>query len=95
MLETAVIETAEAWKSLFENWPEAIPRQGMVVTRQDETIPFINFLISPGVLMIERDRPDTYGARKVMLAYDTISAVKLASPDPIAKFQVMGFQAGF
>lgn len=95
MLDTAVVETAEAWKSLFENWPEAIPRVGMVVTQQNETIPFINFLISPGVLLIERDRPDTYGARKVLLSYEAISAVKLASPDPIASFQVMGFQAPF
>lgn len=92
---TDVIQTAEAWKSLFENWPGAIPKKGMVVTTFAETIPFVDFLISPGALLLERDRPDTHGARKVALSYEAISAIKLTNPDPLASFQVLGFQAPF
>jgi hypothetical protein len=89
------VDAAGSWKAIFENWPEAVPRQGMVVTSYAETIPFVNFLISPGVVMLERDKPDTLGARKVMVTYTSISAVKLASPMELARFQVMGFQAPF
>jgi hypothetical protein len=86
------METAEAWRSLFENWPEAIPRQGMIVTSFQETIPFVNFLVSAGILLVERDKPDTYGSRKVFVTYKDISALKLPTPMELARFQVMGFQ---
>lgn len=85
--------TSDAWRNLFENWPQSIPRQGLVVTTFQETIPFVNFLVSGSILLVERDKPDTSGARKVMLAYDAISAVKIASPLELARFQVMGFQS--
>ncbi len=44
---------------------------------------------------VERDKPDTYGARKVMITYESISAVKLTSPLELPNFQVMGFQGPF
>ena len=86
------METTAAWRSLFESWPESIPRQGMIVTSFQETITFVNFLVSGGILLIERDKPDTYGARKVFLAYEAISAVKLPTPVELNHFEVMGFQ---
>lgn len=89
------MEAADAWRSLFENWPESIPREGLLATTFGETIPFTGFLISGGILLVERDKPDTHGARKVMLAYEAISAVKILSPMELARFQVMGFQAPF
>jgi hypothetical protein len=86
-------QTGDAWRNLFENWPQSIPRQGMLVTNFQETIPFVNYMISGGILLIERDKPDTTGARKVMITYESISAVKIAAPIELARFQVMGFQA--
>lgn len=79
---------------IFETWPANIPRQGMLVTNFQETINFVDFLISPGILMVERDKPDTYGARKVLITYDAISAVKLGSPEALSTFEVMGFNKG-
>lgn len=87
------MDVAEAWRSLFESWPETIPHKGMLVTKFQETIPFIGFLISGGLVIVERDTPDTYGARKVIVCYEAISAVKIADPMDLARFQVMGFQA--
>lgn len=87
------MDSSESWRTLFENWPETLPRTGMVVTTFQETIPFVNFLISGGILLVQRDRPDTQGARKVMIAYDAISAIKLTDPDEIGRYQVLGFQA--
>ena len=86
------MDSTEQWQSLFENWPDVIPRKGSVVTRQGEAIPFSNFLISFGLLLIERDGPDANGARKIIVAYDSISMVKLAVVGDLAIFQSMGFQ---
>ena len=85
--------STESWRSLFENWPDTIPRRGLVVTTFQEAIPFTGFLISGGILLLERDKPDSIGARKVMLAYEAISAVKITDVIELARFQVMGFQA--
>jgi len=89
------VEAAEAWKTLFESWPQTIPKQGILVTTFNETIPFNNFLISGGILLVERDNPDSHGARKVMVTYSAISALKIASPMELSRFQVLGFQAPF
>lgn len=89
------MHTAEAWRSLFENWPESIPRSGMLVASFGETISFKDFLISGSILLVERETPDSLGARKVMISYDAIAAVKLATPMELARFQVMGFQSPF
>ncbi len=65
----------------------------MLVTTFNEHVPFNGFLISGGILLVERDKPDTYGSRKVMVSYSAIQAVKLTSTMEIGRFQVMGFQA--
>lgn len=87
------MQTAGHWRNIFEHWPESIPRNGIVVTQQGESIPFINYLISEGLLLLERNSPDGQGARKVMLDYGSIAAVKITAPLELARFQVMGFQA--
>lgn len=89
------MSSGEHWRGLFENWPESMPRQGMLVTTFQETIPFTNFLISGGILLVDRDKPDSVGARKVMIAYDAICAVKITSVMELGRFQVMGFQAPY
>ncbi len=83
----------EHWRTVFENWPESIPRKGIVVTTQGESIPFMNYLISEGILLLDRESPDSLGARKVMLSYGAITALKITTPMELARFQVMGFQA--
>lgn len=86
------METTIAWKALFEGWPKSIERKGMVVTSYGEAIPFQAFMISGGLLLLERDAPDQFGTRKVILPYDQISAVRLPSPIDLPGFEVMGFQ---
>jgi len=86
------LNTGEYWRALFENWPSSVPRRGMVITTFNESIAFINYMMSGGILLLERDRPDTVGARKVMIAYDAISAVKITDVVELANFQALGFQ---
>lgn len=87
------MQSAENWRSILENWPAAIPKQGIVITNYQESIPFQNFLLSSGVVLFERDKPDSLGARKVMLSYEAICAIKLTDPMELARYQVMGFQS--
>lgn len=86
------METVEIWQSLFENWPDIIQRKGSVVTKTGEAIPFIDFLVSGGLLLIERDGPDAAGTRKIIVAYDAISMIKLSTVAQLSQFQSMGFQ---
>jgi hypothetical protein len=89
------MHSAEAWRSLFENWPESIPRTGLLVTSYGETVGFKDFLISGSILLVERETPDSLGARKVMVTYEGIAAVKITNPMELTRFQVMGFQNPF
>ncbi len=89
------MHSADAWRSLFENWPASIPRGGIMITSYGESIPFKDFLISGSIVLIERETPDSLGARKVMVAYDGIAALKITNPMELARFQVMGFQSPF
>ena len=86
------MNTGEYWRALFESWPSSIPRRGMVITTLNEPIAFVNYMLSGGILLLERSGPDTVGARKVMIAYDAISAVKITDVVELANFQALGFQ---
>jgi len=92
-MKESQMQTGEHWRNIFENWPESIPRKGIVITTQGESIPFINYLISEGIVLLDRETPDSLGARKVMLTYSVIAALKITTPLELARFQVMGFQA--
>ena len=83
---------ADHWRSLFENWPSFIPRRGVVVSTFGEAITFVDFMVSGGIVLLERDRPDTLGGRKILLAYDNVAAVKIIDPIDMVQFQSMGFR---
>ena len=86
------IDAARHWQALFTGWPETLPREGLITTDFQETIAFTGFMLSEGLLIVERDRPDSHGSRKVILSYDVISAVKLTSTMELEGFGAMGFR---
>jgi hypothetical protein len=86
------MEIAETWRSLFENWPESIPREGVIVTTTGDQIPFKDFLLSGGLILVDRSSPDVSGAGRIMVIYETISIVKLTAAGALSQFQAMGFQ---
>ena len=86
------MESSEFWRTLFENWPEVIERHGIVISKQGETIPFVDFLISGGLLLLERSSPDAVGSRKVIVAYESIALIKMTTTAELTRFQAMGFQ---
>ncbi len=86
------MEKSICWQVLFQRWPDSIPKQGIAVTSLNESITFSNFQISDYAVLFERDRPDTMGARSVIVPWEEIAAVKLTSPIESAQFQDMGFR---
>lgn len=80
-------------KRIFAEWPVSIPRQGLVVTAFGETIPFCNYMLSGDLILLERKTPDAQGARRVILGFDAIQAVKILDAIELARFTAMGFQA--
>ena len=87
------MQTSEGWRNLFESWPQTLPKKGLLVTTFGESIPFCDFLISGAILLVDREIPDSSGGRKVMLAYEAISAIKIVQPMELGRFHVLGFQA--
>ena len=81
------------WRVIFEKWPQGMQRQGLVLTTFQETIPFVDFRLADEVLLVERDRPDSQGARKVMLACSSIAALKFTAPGDLSDYEQMGFVA--
>ena len=84
------MDLAQVWKSYMTNWPESLPRRGVVVT-PDEQIVFVAFLMSESVAMFERQAPDSVGGRKVIIPYSKISAIKVTDPVGDQPFLDAGF----
>ncbi len=86
------MDVAEGWKQVFKSWPAGYPRTGIVMTTFQEAIPFSNFMYSDSILLLERDKPDAIGARKVMVSFGAIAGLKLTDVFELSKFQAFGFQ---
>ena len=85
------MDIATVWHDYFVNWPKELPRQGVLVTNLDEQIGFAGFMTSATMLLIDRRAPDTVGARKVILPYANIAAVKLVDVVKAKSLQSAGF----
>lgn len=80
------------WKDYFSHWPKGVATTGVIVTNYDEQIPFLGFMTSETLLMVERRAPDTSGARKVLIPYENIVALKLVDVVNDSVFTALGFQ---
>jgi hypothetical protein len=79
-------------RRVFAEWPVSIPKAGLVVTSFGESIPFCSYMISGDLILLERKTPDAQGARRVLMSFDAISAVKILDAIEMARFTAMGFQ---
>jgi hypothetical protein len=86
------MDPAQAWVDLFARWPAGIARKGVLVTNFGEQIMFSGFMASPTMLMIERQTPDTVGARKVIVPYASISGIKIVEIIKASAFHELGFE---
>lgn len=88
------MDVTTIWREYFRNWPTDVDRRGILVTNYDEQIPFDGFLASDTMLLVERRAPDTVGARKVLIPYQGILAVKFTDVIKARSFQALGFDEG-
>jgi len=79
-------------RSLFLEWPEKVPKRGVLITTLGEQIPFSNFLTGDSLLLLERTTPDTSGARTILLPYEHVDSVKLVDVVKSAAFKPLGFK---
>jgi hypothetical protein len=86
------MDNARVWRSFFHEWPSQLPTRGVVVTTFGEQIPFINYLISDTLLILERRAPDSLGGRTVILPFGQIDAVKIVDPIKTEVLLQSGFQ---
>ena len=63
------------------------------MTANGEQIVFKNFFTRSGVVLFERQAPDSVGGRRVILAYGDISAIKIVDPVTNELFTRAGFAA--
>jgi hypothetical protein len=82
---------ATQWREVFGGWPAELPRRGVLVTSYNEQIPFDGFASSPTMLLIDRSTPDSLGARKVLLPYENVVAVKFTDVIKNKSFAALGF----
>ncbi len=79
-------------RRIFAEWPVSIPKAGLVVTTFGESIPFCSFMLSGDLILLERKTPDAQGARRVVMCFDAIYAIKILDAIEMARFTSMGFQ---
>jgi hypothetical protein len=84
-------ETGTIWRKFFASWPAGLNQAGVIVASNSEQVPFIGFLMAEHVLMLERPAPDTVGARKVVMPYSKIHAIKITDPVGNDVFEKAGF----
>ena len=86
------METVSYWKDFFRAWPVEIARRGVVVASFGEQIPFDSFMFGDNLLFLDRSVPDTIGARKIVIPYANIAAVKITDVVKNKLFIPLGFE---
>ena len=79
------------WQQAFLKWPASIPKRGIVTTVLNEHIPFKGFMTTDKLLLLERQNPDSLGARFIVLEYAAINALKYIDPLKAENFAELGF----
>ena len=85
------MDAATAWRDYFAKWPKDLPRRGVLVVTFGEQIPFDGFLTTNDLLLVERRTPDSIGARKVIIPFGQVQAIKLIDVVPTKSLRAAGF----
>lgn len=80
------------WRDFFVRWPAEMNRRGILVTTFGEQIPFSGFWLNADLLLLERQTPDSLGARTILMPFDQISALKIVDVVKAKAFQSLGFE---
>lgn len=86
--------SATIWREMFLKWPPHFKRKGVIEPARGESIPFVDFVMSEDVVVIERATPDTAGARRVAIPFQNIMLVKYTEPLNTEAFLLAGYVMG-
>ena len=86
------ITVAHIWQDLFVNWPPGFRRKGAVMPAFGEHIPFTDFVVGDGLVILERPTPDAGGGRRVAVPFARIEAVKYTEPIKTQELLEAGFK---
>ena len=87
-------KSAAIWRDMFLKWPPHFKRKGVIEPVRGESIPFIDFVMSEDVVVIERATPDTTGARRVAIPFQNIMLLKYTEPLNTEAFLLAGYVLG-
>ena len=85
------MQASQRWDAFFNNWPASLARKGILQTILNEVMPFKNYWIKDGLLLIERVTPDAMGARFVLVSFEVVSLVKFIDPLSATDIAAAGF----
>ena len=74
------MSSSQNWKTFFTQWPSGIAQRGLIITSLNDSVPFKNFWLKDGLLLLERTNPDALGGRFVLLGFDVINTLKFTDP---------------
>jgi hypothetical protein len=80
------------WGEFFLHWPVDLARRGIIVTSFNEQISFSSFSTSGNFLLLERQTPDSQGARSVIVPYNQVLALKIVDVTKPRQFKAAGFE---
>lgn len=86
------MENAKIWNRFFREWPADLPQRGVVTTSFGEQVPFCGYLLADDLVLFERNAPDTLGARKLIVPFSAIEAIKIVDPIKGTAFEATGFK---
>ena len=99
-MSTSVIEASagnatgvrDVWRQFYLEWPDDIPKRGIVVNTEGEQHPFKGYMVKQDMLLLERTNPDPLGSRFILMTFESISAVKLIDSLQASVFEGVGFE---
>ena len=88
-----VTETSDGavWRRFFLEWPDSIPKQGIVVNTLGEQSPFKGYMVNDNMLLLERTNPDPLGSRFIVMSFQYVACVKLIDALKAGPFEEIGF----
>lgn len=86
------MNNAETWHHYFRTWPAGLAPTGIVVTSYGEQVPFESFQLTERLLLVNRRAPDTVGARRVIVPFSEIVAVKITEVVSTKALKDLGFE---
>lgn len=89
------LSLAAVWHNTFKNWPAHFKRKGVVAPiGGGESIPFVDFVMTDNVVVLERATPDNSGARRVAIPFSVIETLKYTEPLKTEQFLEAGYKEG-